>query len=342
LIIEKEKIMSRFAFCFLVFSLVFTSCAVRYQSSVFSPDRFPLNYSEKNTWAVLPEKIPSVLDTFAVEKAKNPVDIFFVYPTILDDKKDQRWNASIKDSLHIHEVLNSTIKYQASAWFGLGDMYAPFYRQAHIRSFREEFKQNGGDAALDYAYQDVKHAFEYYLEHFNQGKPIVIASHSQGTLHAARLIKDFFDGKPLRDQLVAAYLVGIGIPKDAFSDVQLMKQPDETGGFVSWNAYKKEKLPKRYNYWYKGKTTTNPITWDHQLTSDYKDHKGVLYSDLKIYPQSLEVMVNNGMLWVTLPKIPKRFWLSFVSNYHFADINLFWEDIRQNTQLRIDSYFKKN
>jgi len=122
-------------------------------------------------------------------------------------------------------------------------MYAPFYRQAHIRSFREEFKQKGGDAALDYAYQDVRHAFEYYLEHYNQGKPIVLASHSQGTLHAARLIKDFFDGKPLRDQLVAAYLVGIGIPKDAFSDIQLINKPDETGGFVSWNAGRKVKPP---------------------------------------------------------------------------------------------------
>lgn len=335
--------MKRLLLCCLpLLVLLFGSCAVRYQTATFNPDLNPLDYSDKDLWAVLPENPPKVLDTFGVSVVKNPVDVFFVYPTILDDKKDRRWNASVQDSVHLNEVLNSTIKYQSSAWLGLGNMYAPFYRQAHIRSFRENYKKQGGDAALAYAYQDVKRAFEYYLEHHNHGRPIVLASHSQGTLHAARLIQDFFDGKPLHNQLVAAYLVGIGIPKDAFSKVPLMEKPDQTGGFVSWNAYKKGKLPKRYDYWYKGKSTTNPITWDNSLSSDIEDHKGVLYSDLNIYPKSLEVTVNDGMLWVSLPKIPKRFWLSFVSNYHFADINLFWEDIRQNTQLRIDAFLENN
>lgn len=334
--------MKRILHLLLPLWLLLGSCGVRYQSTVFKPDPNPLDYSIKKHWAVLPGTLPKVLDTFGLTNVKNPVDIFFVYPTILDDKKDNRWNASLQDAAHLNEVLNTTIKYQASAWLGLGNLYVPFYRQAHIRSFREEFKQQGGDAALDYAYQDVKNAFEHYIKYLNNGRPIVLASHSQGTLHTARLIQDFFDGKPLQDQLIAAYLVGIGIPKDAFSDTPLMERPDQTGGFVSWNAYKKGKLPKRYVTWYKGKATTNPVTWDDRLTSDFEDHKGVFYSDLNVYPKSLEVTVNDGMLWVSLPKIPKRFWLSFVSNYHFADINLFWDDIRQNTQLRIDSYLKKN
>lgn len=331
-----------YVFYLPILALLLSSCAVRYQTAAFLPDTSFLDYSDNDLWAILPDDPPHVFDFFGIDEVKNPVDVFFVYPTILDDKKDRRWNASVRDTVHLNEVLNSTIKYQASAWYGLGKMYAPFYRQAHIRSFREEFKQQGGDAALDYAYQDVKRAFEYYLNNHNNGRPIVLASHSQGTLHAARLLQDFFDGKPLQNQLVAAYLVGIGIPKDAFANIPLMEQSDKTGGFVSWNAYKKGKLPKRYDYWYKGKTTTNPVTWDGQLYSNFSDHKGVLYRDLKIYPQSLEVTVNDGMLWVSLPKIPKRFWMSFVSNYHFADINLFWEDIRQNTQLRIETFLEKN
>lgn len=331
-----------YVFYLSILALLLGSCAVRYQTAPFHPDTSILDYSDNDLWAILPDDPPHVFDSFGIDEVKNPVDVFFVYPTILDDKKDRRWNASVRDTVHLNEVLNSTIKYQASAWYGLGKMYAPFYRQAHIRSFRQEFKQHGGDAALDYAYQDVKRAFEYYLNNHNNGRPIVLASHSQGTVHAARLLQDFFDGKPLQNQLVAAYLVGIGIPKDAFANIPPMEQPDQTGGFVSWNTYKKGKLPKRYDYWYKGKTTTNPVTWDGQLSSNFSDHKGVLYSDLNIYPQSLEVTVNDGMLWVGLPKIPKRFWMSFVSNYHFADINLFWEDIRQNTQLRIETFLEKN
>jgi len=57
---------------------------------------------------------------------------------------------------------------------------------------------------LELAYQDVKTAFEYYLKNWNQDRPIIIASHSQGSVHAQRLLKEFFEDKPLAKQLVAA------------------------------------------------------------------------------------------------------------------------------------------
>ena len=47
------------------------------------------------------------------------------------------------------------------------------------------------------------------------------------------------------------------------------------------------------------------------------------------------------MIWSTVPKIPKRFWLSFVKNYHFADINLFWKDIEKNAIDRLNAYQQK-
>ena len=87
---------------------------------------------------------------------------------------------------------------------------------------------------------------------------------------------------------------------------------------------------------------TNPITWDAQNTSDEKDHLGVLYSDFKVYSKSIEIERIDGMLWASVPKIPKRFLLSFVKNYHFADVNLFWADIQKNAQLRVSSWLKKH
>jgi hypothetical protein len=44
----------------------------------------------------------------------------------------------------------------------------------------------------------VKTAFLYYLQHYNNGRPIIIASHSQGATHGKRLLKEFFDGKELQ------------------------------------------------------------------------------------------------------------------------------------------------
>jgi hypothetical protein len=50
----------------------------------------------------------------------------------------------------------------------------------------------------------------------------------------------------------------------------------------------------------------------------------------------------DGILWSTLPKVKKRFFLSFIKNYHFADINLFWKDIQENALIRTDNWFKIN
>jgi len=67
-----------------------------------------------------------------------------------------------------------------------------------------------------------------------------------------------------------------------------------------------------------------------------------LYSDKKIYPNSLTVERIDGMLWASVPKVPKRIFLSFIKNYHFADINLFWKDIQQNAVDRTAAWLQQN
>jgi hypothetical protein len=47
------------------------------------------------------------------------------------------------------------------------------------------------------------------------------------------------------------------------------------------------------------------------------------------------------MLWSSLPKIKKRFLLSFIKNYHFADINLFWKDIQENAVQRTQTWLSQ-
>ena len=199
----------------------------------------------------------------------------------------------------------------------------------------------GGEEALKLAYTDIKAAFKTYLEKYNNGKPIIIASHSQGTTHTTLLLKEFFDNKPLQKQLVAAYLIGIGTKKDEFETIHEMSTPNETGGFVSWNTYKKNKFPKKYENWYKGKVSTNPITWDDTKLTKRAAHKGFLFSNDKIYDKALKLEVVDGMVWTTLPRFPLRIFLMFKKNYHVGDVNLFWKDIQENAELRTESWLAK-
>ena len=326
----------------LLIMLESISCRTAYQNTAFKEKSVPLkpDYSESKSWAVLPGKYPRVLKGFEKIKRDQKADVFYIYPTLFSDKNVSDWNANIWTSSIRQDVFDTAVKYQASAWQNAGDLYVPFYRQAHYRIFVEPDNKMVR-TAWEIAYEDVKNAFQYYLKHFNKGKPIIIASHSQGSMHAKRLIKEFFDSKPMRNQLVAAYLIGARVLPNEFNTIQPLEDPKATGGFISWNAYKMNKLPKNYNNWFQGGVTTNPITWDTQNTSKKSNHKGLLSKDLKLYPKSLNIELVDGILWTSLPEIPGRIFLSLIKNYHFADINLFWKDIEQNAIARVESWYQK-
>ena len=322
-----------------------TGCKISYNTYDFdkSPEIVKPNYSDKDSWAVLPENIPDEISIFNIDENKKEADVFYIYPTLIDSKNQREWNSDIWDEDIRNDVINRPVKYQASAWLDAGNLYVPYYRQAHIRVFNDKFRVDG-DKALNLAYNDIKEAFTYYLENFNNDKPFIIASHSQGTVHAKRLIAEFIDGKELQKKLIAAYLVGIKVFEDEFKNIKPMNSANETGGFVTWNTFKFNKYPRKDNYenWFKGGVTTNPITWDDSKETKKDLHKGLLYRDLKIFSQNIDIKLIDGIVWSTVPNVPGKILLQTVRSYHFADINLFWVDIRENAKLRVNQWFKKN
>ena len=221
-----------------------------YKTSNFEKDNIPSepNYSKNESWAVLPGKYPKDLIQITGDYSEKRADVFYIYPTLFSERKNPSLNADIFDESFRKEIIQKAIKYQASAWVSSANLYAPFYRQAHYRIFSEPYSivdlrnESPGIGAWTLAYEDLKNAFEYYIEHYNNGKPIIIATHSQGTMHAIQLIKDYFDDKPLKDKLVAAYLIGTRILPDEFKSIKPMINPDDVGGFVSWNTYKMNNL----------------------------------------------------------------------------------------------------
>ena len=330
------------AICSLVFLV---GCKANYTrvTDTYSKSKAPLapNYQQEENWAILPSKYTKELKGFLTDSIENlKADVFYIYPTLVTDMKDIRWNVPVTDATQNANVLNKVVKFQASAWATSGRLYIPYYRQAHLRSYYQ--LKTGGKEALTLAYSDVKAAFELYLKKYNHGRPIIIAGHSQGATHGRLLLRDFFDGKPLQRQLIAAYIPGIGIKKDEFKTIKAMKSLNETGGFITWNTYKKNKLPKSYTKWYKGKVTSNPITWDATIATQREDHKGFLYSNGKIYSKALKIEVIDGMVWTTLPHFPHRLFAIFKKNYHIGDVNLFWLDIQKNSELRVKTWLEKS
>ncbi|MEP6711202.1 MAG: DUF3089 domain-containing protein [Ferruginibacter sp.] len=309
-----------------------------------SPDGKP-DYSDLNYWAAHPWKWdPS--DSVPKPLRKNytkdsTVDVFFIYPTTLSDAKDGRWNAPIDDAVLNAKTDYSTILYQASAFNEQCRIFAPRYRQANLKSFYTGEKTTA-TKAFELAYADVKAAFEYYLQHYNNGRPIIIAAHSQGTIHAGRLLKEFFEGKPLYNKLVCAYVIGMPTPENYFTSIPSCKDSLATGCFVGWRSFHKD-----YTADYIAKENfkslvTNPLLWTSDTTyaPAALNKGGVLINFNKVTTKVVDAQIHNNVLWTSKPKFFGNVFLT-KKNYHIADINMFYINIAKNVKTRIKMFWKK-
>ncbi len=304
------------------------------------------DYSKPEFWAALPTK-KDVADRtpspqFPEKQSEATADVFFIYPTIYSGtKKGQtEWNAPVDDVAFNADVDSSAILHQATAFNAAGKIYAPRYRQAHIWVYFTKDTANA-NKAFELAYTDIKAAFEYYLVNCNEGRPIILAAHSQGTNHAERLLKEFFDKKPLQKRLVAAYLVGMPIAPDAFQNIFPCRNATETGCFCSWNTYADNYYPKNYLKKLYRAVATNPITWTTgDKYANYSENKGGVLPDYTIAPNLSDAKSHRGLLWIGKPNIKVPASLLLKKNWHVADYNLFWVNIRENAVQRVEAWKK--
>ena len=291
------------------------------------------DYSNLVYWAAHPDKknpsdsVPaSILNSY--QPSKN-VDVFFVYPTsYLDPEMPYGWTASLNDAKINIYTDYSAILYQASVFNEVGKIYAPRYRQAHIKSYTPVGHEDTvkAIAAFEIAYQDVKAAFEYYLAHNNNGRPIIIASHSQGSTHAIRLLKEYFDNKPLSKQLVAAYVVGMALDPSTYSALKACDQPNQTGCICAWRTFM-EGYQEPFVYKEKFKSmVTNPLSWNNQdVNISRKANTGsLLYNFNKLILTFRDIKLLNFYSCASIFK----FLFDFSSFFFFnAFFNCFWSII---------------
>lgn len=329
------------------FLLILSSCSTSYNvkhSFNSIPHQKKPDYSLTNNWAALPfeDDYADFVPNSSLKNAQDSseIDVFFVHPTTFFDRKTPEWNANVNHSSINYLTDYWAIKHQASVFNNVGKIYAPRYRQAHIKSYYN--LDVGGREAILFAYEDVKRAFEYYLEHYNKGRPFIIASHSQGTTHASFLIRDYIDKTNLRDQLVAAYLIGMSVQKDEFATIKPCLTENQSNCFLSWQSYKDGITPSdHFDAYRKNAFVINPITWTtEEGFSSLKDHKGLLMSNYKtVYKNALRVRINKetNILWIEKPNIPLSI-LRGMKNFHIADYNLYWFDIRKNVSDRTRNF----
>ena len=299
------------------------------------------DYNNLYYWAAHPLKkdiadsVPAFLRN---EKRDSLVDVFYIHPTtFIKEMLRSPWNADVNNEELNLSTDNTAIKNQATVYNGRCRVFAPRYRQSHLKAFFMK-KNPKAEAAFAIAYSDIRNAFNHYLNQDNKGRPIIIAGHSQGSKMAIILLKEFFDNKPLVKQLVCAYIPGADIKLDEFISLRQGNNPDDIHCILTWRSYKKGADPKEAST---GQMNINPISWKNDgRKTEANEHQGMLYpsfNELQKGVITAEVKPGAGYIFVDLPEgISGR--LGKVDNLHIWDMQLFYMDIRRNIDTRIEAF----
>ena len=227
--------------------LLFSLTAAVYGNAATAAD-----YADAAHWLSLPS---------SVEKK---VDVFYLYPTVFQkiDKTDP--NICNIDNPIMLKNSKIALAFQASAFETVGNIFAPYYRQADAAytlslPYEEQAKIIGGIPKAD-----VFAAFDYYIKNYNQGRPFILAGHSQGSNVLLYLLSDYMKKHPeVYARMIAAYVIGYSVTQEYLAQnphLKFAEGPNDTGVIISYNS-EAPKVEGVNPVLLPGAIAINPITW---------------------------------------------------------------------------------
>jgi len=316
------------------------------------------DYANNDAWIArpdLPDNPSEWLPEGVASASDRPAAIFYIHPTTYLER--DRWNAPISDSGESAYRLRLFVQSQASALTSAGQIWAPRYRQAAFGAFL--LKSDDARKALDLAYSDVRSAFDQFLKQ-NPDRPIILAGHSQGSLHLTHLLVDRRDA--LKGRLVAAYVAGwpISISADLPPmGLRACTQPEETGCVLSWQSFAEPANPDLVlDAWQGTKGPTgvgrtrndmlcvNPITGTRGGNASPAANPGTLlptadFSSATLATGAVGARCADGFLIIqgAIPSLGP--YVLPGNNYHVYDYALFWGAIRQDAERRLSAWQRR-
>lgn len=303
-------------------------------------------YSNPDSWLTMPAHFCS---------EKQPVDVFWVYPTILSDESTYLMDIS-------NEILREkaiwTLVEQASIFDGQANIYAPYYRQNNVKI--NPLMLTDAKPIFELGQKDLINAFDYFLKNFNKGeRPIILAAHSQGSVRVVELSKagELLTGDPKSlEQLIAAYVIGYSITQSDLDKNPLMKicgNATETGCFITYNTISDEEGKESQAPTVRpGSYVVNPLNWktdaefapaSFNIESAFFKHENPEKPNR--YTNFAAAQVVNNAVVVTNISNPEELPATSVTFpegvYHMYDYAIFYENLRKNVGDRIHSFFSK-
>ncbi len=323
LISKRNKIPSTLFFL-LLFSLLF-SLPVRGEE--------PTDYGDPANWSIL------------CEDTVHDMDVFFVHPTTYGSPANGRYNADLRDTELNEKTDTESIIPTTRAFAKNCNVFAPRYRQMNIEVLKLSEEERSKYIRLPV--EDIIQAFTYYLEHLNQGRPFLLASHSQGSNVLQAVLASHPELLP-KERLVAAYMPGWTFTEEDLHEMglRLATTPEETGGILTWNTVGPCGTSPTL---LEGALCVNPLSW----TGDHKEYPAsenngaripVSHGDFLEIPHFTSAHINSrGGLEIPTPQpdIFRQLDMSMGKEcYHRYDYDFFFYNIMDNVAVRCETYRK--
>jgi hypothetical protein len=308
----------------------------------------PTDYSNPNNWMAV-DKNPA-----------KPVDVFYFYPTAWTRGEGEPYLADINNASMRHDA-PAELRSQASAFEKAANIFAPWYRQLDVSwmatqlTLEERFPYFRGAPLTDGIA-----AFEYYLEHYNNGRPFILAGHSQGSEMVRELLITWMKDHPdVYSRMVAAYIIGYSITREDLEQNPHLKFAEgagDTGVIISYNTEAPEIGGSGKNLTViDGSIAINPISWTRTGETapasqslgarKYDNETGAYEEKGKI--ADARVNLERGTVICSTVDVDE-YSLHGYENifprgvFHIHDYTLYYHDIEENAVLRAENYLRAN
>lgn len=173
----------------------------------------------------------------SVRPAADPAfDCFYVYPTVSTEK-------AANSDLAVQPAETQVAVAQAAQFSRVCRVWAPMYRQSTIRSLLA-----GGSVSVPahrIAYQSLLPTWLDYLQHYNDGRPVIFIGHSQGTIMLIDLLRSQVDpNRSVRERTVLAILAGgnvvvppAGTAGPTFQNLPLCTRDGQAGCVIAYSTF---------------------------------------------------------------------------------------------------------
>lgn len=291
------------------------------------------DYSNSYYWASFPASI------------EKDVDVFFVYPTLFGGTGIL--NMDIEDD-NMRDLVQAVLPKQASVFSNNCNIYAPYYRQMAMDGLSMDPQEQNRYFSIGLA--DIEKAFDYYIDNLNNGRPFILAGHSQGSMVLVQLMKDRFNKPELMSKLVASYIIGYSVTDDDLAQcewLRIAESADDIGTIITYNS--QSEFATGSPVLLPGANCVNPLNWKN--TSEYAPEEmnsGAVFFTKNgivdtIVDQYTEAWIDEkGALVVSPPNADTLSTGSFPAGvFHKYDYSFFFNNLKENAGTRINAYFNK-